>query len=115
MLTPMLTRQIEKEIRLRGAIQDELEAKYREAEGSLAAVREECDAVHEELAFKESREVMITETRYNTSNESNSQTCSRIDYDPSTGTNSNSIKHECHICSFEHEEHALIAPDTTTV
>jgi len=40
--------------------QDELEAKYREAEGSLLAVREECDAVHEELAFKESE---LEETR----------------------------------------------------
>ena len=40
--------------------QDELEAKYREAEGSLLAIREECDAVHEELAFKESE---LEETR----------------------------------------------------
>jgi len=40
--------------------QDELEAKFREAEGSLLAVREECDAVHEELAFKESE---LEETR----------------------------------------------------
>lgn len=40
--------------------QDELEAKYREAEGSLIAVKEECDAVHEELAFKESE---LEETR----------------------------------------------------
>jgi len=40
--------------------QDELEATYREAEGSLLAVREECDAVHEELAFKESE---LEETR----------------------------------------------------
>eukprot|EP00429_Kryptoperidinium_foliaceum_P008054 CAMPEP_0176025274 /NCGR_PEP_ID=MMETSP0120_2-20121206/12362_1 /TAXON_ID=160619 /ORGANISM="Kryptoperidinium foliaceum, Strain CCMP 1326" /LENGTH=1344 /DNA_ID=CAMNT_0017358457 /DNA_START=129 /DNA_END=4163 /DNA_ORIENTATION=+ len=40
--------------------QDELEAKFREAEGSLIAVREECDAVHEELAFKESE---LEETR----------------------------------------------------
>jgi hypothetical protein len=40
--------------------QDELEAKYREAEGSLVAVRDECDAVHEELAFKESE---LEETR----------------------------------------------------
>jgi len=40
--------------------QDELEAKYRETEGSLAAIREECDAVHEELAFKESE---LEETR----------------------------------------------------
>jgi chromosome segregation ATPase len=40
--------------------QDELEAKYRESEGSLLAVREECDAVHEELAFKESE---LEETR----------------------------------------------------
>lgn len=41
-------------------VQDELEAKYREAEGSLVAVRDECDAVHEELAFKESE---LEETR----------------------------------------------------
>mmetsp|Transcript_126716 Transcript_126716/g.354767 ORF Transcript_126716/g.354767 Transcript_126716/m.354767 type:complete len:1359 (-) Transcript_126716:20-4096(-) len=40
--------------------QDELEARYREAEGGLIAVREECDAVHEELAFKESE---LEETR----------------------------------------------------
>ncbi len=40
--------------------QDELEAKYRETEGSLIAVKEECDAVHEELAFKESE---LEETR----------------------------------------------------
>eukprot|EP00934_Nitzschia_sp_Nitz4_P003947 Nitzschia sp. Nitz4//scaffold8_size234185//67504//75292//NITZ4_001248-RA/size234185-processed-gene-0.151-mRNA-1//-1//CDS//3329559779//3937//frame0 len=40
--------------------QDELEAKFREAEGSLIAVKEECDAVHEELAFKESE---LEETR----------------------------------------------------
>jgi chromosome segregation ATPase len=40
--------------------QDELEARYREADGSLLAVREECDAVHEELAFKESE---LEETR----------------------------------------------------
>lgn len=40
--------------------QDEVEAKFREAEGSLLAVREECDAVHEELAFKESE---LEETR----------------------------------------------------
>lgn len=40
--------------------QDELEANFREAEGSLIAVREECDAVHEELAFKESE---LEETR----------------------------------------------------
>jgi len=40
--------------------QDELEAKFREAEGSLLAVREECDSVHEELAFKESE---LEETR----------------------------------------------------
>ncbi|KAG7361683.1 kinesin motor domain containing protein [Nitzschia inconspicua] len=40
--------------------QDELEAKYREAEGSLAALRDETDAVHEELAFKESE---LEETR----------------------------------------------------
>jgi chromosome segregation ATPase len=40
--------------------QDELEAKYREAEGSLNALRDECDAVHEELAFKESE---LEETR----------------------------------------------------
>jgi kinesin family protein C2/C3 len=40
--------------------QDELEAKFREAEGSLLGVREECDAVHEELAFKESE---LEETR----------------------------------------------------
>jgi kinesin family member C2/C3 len=40
--------------------QDELEAKFREAEGNLIAVREECDAVHEELAFKESE---LEETR----------------------------------------------------
>jgi hypothetical protein len=40
--------------------QDEVEAKYRWAEGSLSAVREECDAVHEELAFKESE---LEETR----------------------------------------------------
>lgn len=40
--------------------EDELEAKFREAEGSLLAVREECDAVHEELAFKESE---LEETR----------------------------------------------------
>jgi chromosome segregation ATPase len=41
-------------------VQDELEAKYREAEGSLAALRDETDAVHEELAFKESE---LEETR----------------------------------------------------
>jgi kinesin family protein C2/C3 len=40
--------------------QDELEAKYREAEGSLVALRDETDAVHEELAFKESE---LEETR----------------------------------------------------
>jgi kinesin family protein C2/C3 len=40
--------------------QDEVEAKFRESEGSLLAVREECDAVHEELAFKESE---LEETR----------------------------------------------------
>lgn len=40
--------------------QDELEAKYREAEGGLIAIKEECDAVHEELAFKESE---LEETR----------------------------------------------------
>eukprot|EP00529_Nitzschia_sp_RCC80_P007120 CAMPEP_0113521394 /NCGR_PEP_ID=MMETSP0014_2-20120614/44616_1 /TAXON_ID=2857 /ORGANISM="Nitzschia sp." /LENGTH=1349 /DNA_ID=CAMNT_0000419349 /DNA_START=140 /DNA_END=4189 /DNA_ORIENTATION=+ /assembly_acc=CAM_ASM_000159 len=40
--------------------QDDLEAKFREAEGSLIAVRDECDAVHEELAFKESE---LEETR----------------------------------------------------
>jgi kinesin family protein C2/C3 len=40
--------------------QDEMEAKYREAEGSLSAIRDECDAVHEELAFKESE---LEETR----------------------------------------------------
>jgi Microtubule binding len=40
--------------------QDELEAKYREAEGSLTALRDETDAVHEELAFKESE---LEETR----------------------------------------------------
>jgi len=40
--------------------QDELESKFREAEGTLIAVREECDAVHEELAFKESE---LEETR----------------------------------------------------
>ncbi|KAL3922853.1 MAG: hypothetical protein SGILL_001981 [Bacillariaceae sp.] len=40
--------------------QDDLEAKYREAEGSLAAIRDETDAVHEELAFKESE---LEETR----------------------------------------------------
>jgi hypothetical protein len=40
--------------------QDELEAKFREAEGSLHALRDECDAVHEELAFKESE---LEETR----------------------------------------------------
>lgn len=40
--------------------QDELEAKFREAEGGLIAVKEECDAVHEELAFKESE---LEETR----------------------------------------------------
>ena len=34
--------------------QDELEAKYREAEGSLLALKDENDQVHEELAFKES-------------------------------------------------------------
>ena len=34
--------------------QDDLEAKHREIEGNLAAIRDECDAVHEELAFKES-------------------------------------------------------------
>ncbi|VEU36007.1 unnamed protein product [Pseudo-nitzschia multistriata] len=40
--------------------QDELEAKYREVEGNLMAIRDECDAVHEELAFKESE---LEETR----------------------------------------------------
>jgi len=40
--------------------QDELEAKYREVEGNLLAIRDECDAVHEELAFKESE---LEETR----------------------------------------------------
>ncbi|KAL3922812.1 MAG: hypothetical protein SGILL_002000 [Bacillariaceae sp.] len=40
--------------------QDDLEAKYREAEGSLVALRDETDAVHEELAFKESE---LEETR----------------------------------------------------
>jgi len=40
--------------------QDELEARTREAEGNLLAVKEECDAVHEELAFKESE---LEETR----------------------------------------------------
>ena len=34
--------------------QDDDEAKHREIEGNLAALRDECDAVHEELAFKES-------------------------------------------------------------
>jgi len=40
--------------------QDELEAKYREVEGKSFAIRDECDAVHEELAFKESE---LEETR----------------------------------------------------
>jgi len=40
--------------------QDELEAKYREVEGNHLAIRDECDAVHEELAFKESE---LEETR----------------------------------------------------
>ena len=40
--------------------QDELEAKYREEEGNLMSIRDECDAVHEELAFKESE---LEETR----------------------------------------------------
>jgi len=40
--------------------QDEIEAKYREVEGNLLAIRDECDAVHEELAFKESE---LEETR----------------------------------------------------
>jgi kinesin family member C2/C3 len=40
--------------------QDEIEAKFRETEGSLIAMRDECDAVHEELAFKESE---LEETR----------------------------------------------------
>ncbi len=40
--------------------QDELEAKYREVEGNLLSIRDECDAVHEELAFKESE---LEETR----------------------------------------------------
>jgi len=40
--------------------QDELEAKYRETEGNLLSIRDECDAVHEELAFKESE---LEETR----------------------------------------------------
>lgn len=39
---------------------DELEAKYREVEGNLMGIRDECDAVHEELAFKESE---LEETR----------------------------------------------------
>jgi predicted nucleic acid-binding Zn-ribbon protein len=34
--------------------QDDYEAKHREIDGNLAALRDECDAVHEELAFKES-------------------------------------------------------------
>eukprot|EP00534_Pseudo-nitzschia_fraudulenta_P012700 CAMPEP_0201220858 /NCGR_PEP_ID=MMETSP0851-20130426/191812_1 /ASSEMBLY_ACC=CAM_ASM_000631 /TAXON_ID=183588 /ORGANISM="Pseudo-nitzschia fraudulenta, Strain WWA7" /LENGTH=1338 /DNA_ID=CAMNT_0047510597 /DNA_START=189 /DNA_END=4205 /DNA_ORIENTATION=- len=40
--------------------QDELEAKYREIDGNLLSIRDECDAVHEELAFKESE---LEETR----------------------------------------------------
>mmetsp|Transcript_12148 Transcript_12148/g.13739 ORF Transcript_12148/g.13739 Transcript_12148/m.13739 type:complete len:1345 (+) Transcript_12148:254-4288(+) len=40
--------------------QDDYEAKHREVEGNLAALRDECDAVHEELAFKESE---LEETR----------------------------------------------------
>ena len=40
--------------------QDDLEAKYREVEGNLLSIRDECDAVHEELAFKESE---LEETR----------------------------------------------------
>eukprot|EP00531_Pseudo-nitzschia_arenysensis_P016945 CAMPEP_0116135380 /NCGR_PEP_ID=MMETSP0329-20121206/11158_1 /TAXON_ID=697910 /ORGANISM="Pseudo-nitzschia arenysensis, Strain B593" /LENGTH=1340 /DNA_ID=CAMNT_0003630173 /DNA_START=206 /DNA_END=4228 /DNA_ORIENTATION=- len=40
--------------------QDEIEAKYREVEGNLLSIRDECDAVHEELAFKESE---LEETR----------------------------------------------------
>ena len=40
--------------------QDEHEAKYREVEGNLLSIRDECDAVHEELAFKESE---LEETR----------------------------------------------------
>lgn len=40
--------------------QDEAEARSREVEGSLAALREDCDAAHEELAFKESE---LEETR----------------------------------------------------
>jgi chromosome segregation ATPase len=34
--------------------QDEAEARMREAEGMLASIQDECDAAHEELAFKES-------------------------------------------------------------
>ena len=34
--------------------QDEAEARAREAEGTLAGLREECDEAHEELAFRES-------------------------------------------------------------
>lgn len=40
--------------------QDDYEVKHREIEGNLAALRDECDAVHEELAFKESE---MEETR----------------------------------------------------
>ena len=41
-------------------LQEDSEAKCREMEGTLAALRDECDAVHEELAFKDSE---LEETR----------------------------------------------------
>jgi hypothetical protein len=41
-------------------LQDEAEARRREAEGALVALKEDCDAAHEELAFKESE---LEETR----------------------------------------------------
>ncbi len=47
---------LKEEQRLRRAAeasQDDLQNKVRELQGSLAALRDECDAAHEELAFKE--------------------------------------------------------------
>jgi hypothetical protein len=35
-------------------LQDEAEARFREAEGKLVVLKEDCDAAHEGLAFKES-------------------------------------------------------------
>ena len=40
--------------------QDDAEVRHREMEQSLTGIREECDVVHEELAFKENE---LEETR----------------------------------------------------